>query len=98
MSLESGQRTGDPELWTGVEAEADQVMRRGLDDAVATVGRPADKQAETQAYEDAVKKAFGGKKGMADVGLPALVFLIIYTATKQLTPALWASVGVAAVL
>ena len=30
---------------------------------------------------------------MADVGLPALVFLVIYTATKDLTPALWGSVG-----
>ena len=36
--------------------------------------------------------------GMADVGLPALIFLIVYTATKELTPALWGSVGVALVL
>ena len=67
--------------------------------AHAAPSRPdAAKDAETQAYEDAVKKAFGGKRGMADVGIPALVFLVIYTATKDLNPALWASIGVAAVL
>jgi hypothetical protein len=68
------------------------------DVAVGLEVATAAKQAETQAYEDAVKKAFGGKKGLADVGIPAAVFLVIYTATKDLTPALWASVAVAAAL
>lgn len=74
-------------------------LESGRRTATATATEPdGAKEAETQAYEDAVKKAFGGKRGMADVGIPALVFLVIYTATKDLNPALWASVGVAAVL
>jgi hypothetical protein len=114
MSLESGRRTAEQsasgaEIWAGV---ADEVVAGAVQDeafwtdlpgaaaAEAGVGAGSDaaKQAETQAYEDAVKKAFGGKKGMADVGIPALIFLVIYTATKDLTPALWASVGVAVAL
>jgi Protein of unknown function (DUF3159) len=53
------------------------------------------RSAETLAYEAAVEKAFGGKKGMADIGLPSLVFVVVYTITKDLTPSIWASVGLA---
>jgi hypothetical protein len=53
------------------------------------------KAAETKAYEDAVKKAFGGKMGMADAGLPAICFLVIYTASNSLNPAVLGSVAVA---
>ena len=56
------------------------------------------KQAETKAYEEAVKKAFGGKMGMADAGLPAICFLIVYTATNSLNPAVIGSVAVAVVM
>ncbi|ACU70560.1 conserved hypothetical protein [Catenulispora acidiphila DSM 44928] len=95
MSLESGQRAEamsrarhaapDTEAGgDGVVLDAAQAER----DAVA-------KQAETKAYEDAVKKAFGGKMGMADAGLPAICFLIVYTATNHLNPAVIGSVGVA---
>ena len=56
------------------------------------------KEAEAQAYEDAVKKAFGGKMGMADAGLPAICFLIVYTATNSLNPAVIGSVAVALVM
>ena len=88
MSLESGRRTDF----------ADQVVAEVMAETALPADPASAKQAETQAYEDAVKKAFGGKAGMADVGVPALVFLVIYTATKELTPALWASVGVALVM
>jgi len=124
MALESGQRTGDAELWADlsgtpqVPAAEDELWSGLADQALAEAeveattptrgrhaagpadadGRDAAKQAETQAYEDAVKKAFGGKMGLADVGIPSLVFLVIYTATKQLTPALWGSIAVAVVL
>lgn len=56
------------------------------------------KEAEAQAYEDAVKKAFGGKMGMADAGLPAICFLIVYTVTNSLNPAVIGSVAVALVM
>lgn len=96
MSLESGQRADE------ASAEADPVgsvdpAGPGPADPAVPAGGP-DPAATTAAYEAAVKKAFGGKMGMADVGLPALVFLIVYTASKQLTPSLWGSVGVALLL
>lgn len=105
MSLESGQRaepaTGDR------QAAFDGVMRSALDDVADDLSRAAAeeaqalaaaKQAEAKAYEDAVKKAFGGKMGMADAGLPAIVFLIVYTATNSLNPAVIGSVAVGVVM
>lgn len=76
------------ELLDGLDAES---RARAERDAQA-------KQAETKAYEDAVKKAFGGKMGMADAGLPAICFLIVYTATNSLNPAVIGSVAVAVVM
>lgn len=104
MALDSGRRTGDEYSqgepvrgyaadvpWRGVASEkspGDRAVQSG----------PDAKRAETDAYEAAVKKAFGGKSGMTDVGLPALLFVMIYTATQKLTPALWSAVAVAVAL
>lgn len=41
--------------------------------------------------------AFGGRRGLADAGVPGIVFVAVYTVTS-LTPAVWAAVAVAAVL
>jgi intracellular septation protein A len=110
MALESGQRAGEADVWADLSASADppgafahsaetqEAETQDVHGDAVESDLAADKQAETQAYEDAVKKAFGGTKGMADVGLPSLVFLIVYTATKHLTPALWSAVAVAVVL
>lgn len=44
-------------------------------------------------------QALGGKRGVADTGLPALLFVIVYTANgHQVEPAAWSAVGLAAVL
>jgi len=93
---------------SGEQAVFEGVMSQALDGAVedlavdgaalGTEEHAAAKQAEAKAYEDAVKKAFGGKLGMADAGLPAICFLIVYTATNQLNPAVLGSVGVALVM
>lgn len=113
MSLESGQRAepmsrgrhtapgadagGDAAVFDGVAQSAVDEAAEALLAADAERLEAA-KQAENKAYEDAVKKAFGGKLGMADAGLPAICFLIVYTATNQLNPAVLGSVAVAVVM
>jgi len=99
MSLESGQRA-EPHAPSrpGDQAAFEQVMQSALDEAAQDLAHQAAKEAETKAYEEAVKKAFGGKMGMADAGLPAIVFLVVYTATNNLNPAVLGSVGVAVVM
>jgi hypothetical protein len=51
-------------------------------------------------HEDRAKvlAAFGGKKGLIDSGVPALIFLIIFNIRKDLQEALIASLGVSAVI
>ncbi|WP_344655327.1 DUF3159 domain-containing protein [Catenulispora subtropica] len=101
MSLESGQRA-EPTSRGRDAAAFEGVMRAALDDVAADAAdgaaHAAAKEAEAKAYEEAVKKAFGGKMGMADAGLPAIVFLIVYTATNSLNPAVIGSVAVAVVM
>ena len=50
------------------------------------------------AYEASVFAAFGGRRGLAEVGLPSILFVIVYGLTRNLTGAIWAAVAVAAVL
>lgn len=112
MSLESGQRaepmSRSRHAAPGTEAVFDQIGAPVFDGATEgplSEGEPTQaakdakaKEAEAKAYEDAVKKAFGGKMGMADAGLPAICFLIVYTATNSLNPAVIGSVAVALVM
>ena len=51
-------------------------------------------------HEDRAKvlAAFGGKKGLIDSGVPALIFLIIFNIRKDLQEALVASLGVSVVI
>jgi hypothetical protein len=96
-----GDAGGDPTDFETVAASA----LDGAEDELLNGPSPAEaarlaqaKEAETKAYEEAVKKAFGGKMGMADAGLPAICFLIVYTATNNLNPAVIGSVAVAVVM
>ena len=50
------------------------------------------------AYQASVFAAFGGKRGLAEVGLPSILFICVYGTTRNLTGAIWAAVAVAAVL
>ncbi|GAA2066668.1 hypothetical protein GCM10009839_93100 [Catenulispora yoronensis] len=102
-----GRHAGPTDHDTQRDQEAfEGVMQTALDGVVVDVTLGAEeaarvaaaKEAEAKAYEDAVKKAFGGKMGMADAGLPAIVFLIVYTATNNLNPAAIGSVAVAVVM
>jgi Protein of unknown function (DUF3159) len=51
-------------------------------------------------HEDREKvlKAFGGKKGLIDSGIPTVIFLIIFNVTDNLHSALISSIAVSAVL
>jgi hypothetical protein len=51
-------------------------------------------------HEDREKvlSAFGGKKGLIDSGIPAVIFLIVFNVTDQLRDALFASIAVSAIL
>lgn len=46
----------------------------------------------------AILKALGGTRGLLDSGLPALVFLVVFTPTHKLNDALYAALIVSAVL
>ncbi|NUP46503.1 MAG: DUF3159 domain-containing protein [Catenulispora sp.] len=83
----------DGVMQSALDGAADDLSRAAAEEAQAQALAAA-KEAEAKAYEDAVKKAFGGKMGMADAGLPAIVFLIVYTATNSLNPAVIGSVAV----
>lgn len=50
------------------------------------------------AYEASILAAFGGKRGLAEVGLPSVLFVVVYAATRRLDASLWAALATAAVL
>ena len=47
---------------------------------------------------DKVINALGGKKGLIDSGLPAVVFLIVFNINQDLQGAIWASLSLAITL
>ena len=47
---------------------------------------------------DKVLNALGGKKGLIDSGLPAVVFLIVFNINQDLQGAIWASLSLAIIL
>jgi Protein of unknown function (DUF3159) len=54
--------------------------------------------ARAAAYEASVMAAFGGKRGLAEVGLPSVLFVLVYAFTKRLDASLVAALATAAVL
>ncbi|HEV2636917.1 MAG TPA: DUF3159 domain-containing protein [Actinocrinis sp.] len=54
--------------------------------------------ARTAAYEASVMAAFGGKRGLAEVGLPSVLFVLVYAVTKRLDASLVAALAAALVL
>lgn len=51
-----------------------------------------------EAYKASILTNFGGKRGLTEAGLPSVVFITVYTATRNLNTSLWSAVAVAAVL
>ena len=51
-----------------------------------------------QEDRDKVIKAFGGKKGLIDSGLPSIVFLVVFNISDSLQNAIWAALTLAITL
>jgi hypothetical protein len=68
------------------------------EDAAPDAAAGDDAQARAKAYEASILAAYGGRRGLAEIGLPTMVFVVIYTATTKLTPSLWAAVAISAVM
>lgn len=85
-------------------AEAGVPEPRGGADGVPPEGAASeaaaedDEAARVKAYEASILAAYGGRRGLAEIGLPTMVFVVIYTATTKLTPSLWAAVAISAVM
>ena len=58
----------------------------------------SDNQMNSAEDRDKVISAFGGKKGLIDSGIPAVIFLVIFNVTKDLRSALIASIAISALL
>jgi Protein of unknown function (DUF3159) len=84
-----GQSEERPQRLAGFGAAA----ARGLQ---ATEGQSDEER--LAAYQASVFAAFGGKRGLAEVGLPSILFIIVYGITRNLTGAIWGALGVALVL
>jgi hypothetical protein len=50
------------------------------------------------AYQESILANFGGKRGLTEAGLPSIVFIVVFTATRNLNASLWSAVALAAVL
>jgi Protein of unknown function (DUF3159) len=83
-------------------AEVSAVPDGALPDDTAPDGAASDVPVESAerraAYEASILAAFGGKRGLAEVGLPSVLFVLVYAITKRLDAALWAALATAAVL
>jgi len=67
-------------------------------DGSASASEGPSQEERLAAYQASVFAAFGGKRGLAEVGLPSILFIIVYGITRNLTGAIWGAVAVAAVL
>jgi hypothetical protein len=47
---------------------------------------------------DNVINALGGKKGLIDSGLPAVIFLVVFNINQELRTAIWASLSLSIIL
>ncbi|WTU00522.1 DUF3159 domain-containing protein [Kitasatospora sp. NBC_00070] len=53
----------------------------------------AGREAASKEAADTVLKAFGGVRGMIDMTLPGLLFIITFNITHEVAPAAWAALG-----
>lgn len=70
-------------------------------DAATQLGSDAAEEAARRAAAskeaaDTVLQAFGGVRGMIDMTLPGLVFIVTYNITHQVSAAAWAALGLSA--
>ncbi|MBV2154021.1 DUF3159 domain-containing protein [Kitasatospora sp. SUK 42] len=75
-----------------IDGTAPAAAERPLDPAAAEAAR----QAASREAADTVLQAFGGVRGMIDMTLPGLVFIITYNITHQVSASAWAALGLSA--
>ncbi|MER7669877.1 DUF3159 domain-containing protein [Kitasatospora sp. NPDC096128] len=85
-------------------AEAVDGLARSIEGTEPTAAEPpldpaaaeAARQAASKEAADTVLQAFGGVRGMIDMTLPGLVFIVTYNITHQVSAAAWAALGLSA--
>ncbi|WP_441246080.1 DUF3159 domain-containing protein [Kitasatospora sp. McL0602] len=102
---------GDPAARTAVPGD-DRYLEASVEQALTavTAAGPGEATAEETAEEiaareaaasreaaDSIMKAFGGIRGMVDMTLPGLVFILTFNITHQVSTAAWAALGLSAV-
>ena len=80
-----------PETARAGEAARSAESAETLEDAAARLDAEASKEAA-----DSLMKAFGGVRGMIDMTLPGLVFIVTFNLTHQVPAAAWAALGLSA--
>ncbi|MFD5468500.1 DUF3159 domain-containing protein [Kitasatospora sp. NPDC127059] len=84
-------------------AEAADGLARSIEGTAPAAERPLDpaaaeaaRKAASKEAADTVLQAFGGVRGMIDMTLPGLVFILTYNVTHQVSAAAWAALGLSA--
>ncbi|WP_307806565.1 DUF3159 domain-containing protein [Streptomyces sp. FH025] len=98
--------TADVATWKAAAAEeATESVVRAIDGTVPAPAaeQPLDpaaaeaaRQAASKEAADTVLQAFGGVRGMIDMTLPGLVFIVTYNITHQVSASAWAALGLSA--
>ncbi|MFD7908979.1 DUF3159 domain-containing protein [Kitasatospora sp. NPDC059747] len=95
----------DVAAWQDAAAkDAAEGLARSVDAAAPATGQELDPEAAEAARKaaaskeaaDTVLQAFGGVRGMVDMTLPGLVFIVTYNITHQVSPAAWAALALSA--
>lgn len=61
--------------------------------AVPAAEEQADRDAASKEAADTVMQAFGGVRGMVDMTMPGLVFIVTFNITHEVAPSAWAALG-----
>lgn len=84
----------------GPGAAADAAVREAVvakEAADSAAEEAARKAAASKEAADTILQAFGGVRGMIDMTLPGLVFIVTFNITHQVSSAAWAALGLCAV-
>ncbi|MFJ1701813.1 DUF3159 domain-containing protein [Kitasatospora sp. NPDC088346] len=99
---ESAARTADFEKPADFENYVDHTLTETVVGSAAEqweaseADRKAADEAASKEAAETVMKAFGGVRGMIDMTLPGLVFILTFNITHQVSAAAWAALGLSA--
>ncbi|GAA1232791.1 DUF3159 domain-containing protein [Kitasatospora nipponensis] len=90
-----GEHAAPPVLITGTVPPASPEGAFGVPQAVEETPEQVAAREAAAAKEaaDSVLQAFGGVRGMIDMTLPGLVFIVTFNITHQVAPAAWGALG-----